>query len=167
MNDVAQNRTNSLVPAAYYTIFLLRITGLTYKQISERTNYHEDTIRHLFCADGALRKLYREWTENYKKENLDEGMDSMFAHLPDFIKAGIIDAKTTGSMVGFVNRKLFMEYTLGKPEERIKLDAKVGVYTFADWIKQQTLAKKEHEKSNRNNGGVSTEASGVHEGGLA
>lgn len=146
--EITQNSTKwSLVPAKYYDVFALRILGLTYEQIAEKTNYSPDRIRHLFARGGVLYKFWRSWVEDFKKESVDEALDMMFGHLPDIVRANILHAKSQ-AMGAVLARKMLFEYTLGKPEDRLKISAAVGVFTFADWVKQQTLAQKENDKQN-------------------
>lgn len=147
LDPIIQNNTKSLVPAEYYELFALRILGLTYKQISEKTTYSESHIRYLFSSKGVLWSLYRDWVINHKKENTEGALDMLFGHLPDLIKMEIVSAKDPMTMVGLMARHKIFDYTLGKPEDRLKIDAKVGVYTFADWIKAETLKEKENDKS--------------------
>lgn len=146
-NLTTLNNTKSLVPVKYYEIFALRIIGLTYKQIANKTNYSEDRIKHLFYSKGVLCELWLSWVETAKKESIDEAIDMMFGHLPDIMRANILHAKSQ-SVGAVLARKIIFEYTLGKPEDRIKLDAKVGIFTFADWIKQQTLLDQENKQAN-------------------
>lgn len=165
MNEIIPNDTKSLVPAKYYEIFALKILGLTYDKIAQRTGYSESHIKLLFSSKGVLNKLWQSWCENAKKDNVDEALTMMFGHLPDIVRANIIDAKSTDSMVGIAARKMLFEYTLGKPEERLKLEAKIGVYTFADWIKAETL--KDKAKENEQTNQISKGSDEIHEGGLA
>jgi hypothetical protein len=135
-------------------MFALRILGLTYAQIAEKTGYKEDTVKHLFAAAGVLGKLWKEWTEKAKGESVEESLNMMFGHLPDIVRANILDAKMTNTPGAVAARKIIFDYTLGEPEKRVKLDAKIGIYTFADWIKAETLKDQENgqdilsEKSN-------------------
>src|SRR3989338_825034 len=145
----ALNSTKSLVPVKYYEIFAYRLIGLTYKQIGSKTNYSEGYIKHLFCSKGVLFEFWLSWLKMAKEESIEEALTMMFGHLPDIVRANIIDAKTTGSMIGIAARKILFEYTLGKPEERLKLDAKLGIYTFADWIKAETLKDKANKQANK------------------
>lgn len=145
--EITQKNTKlALVPAKYYEIFALRMLGLTYEQIAEKTKYTADHIRHLFARGGVLHDFWRNWVEDFKKENVDEAMDMMFGHLPDIVRANILHAKSQ-ALGAVLARKMLFEYTLGKPEDRLKINAAVGIFTFADYVKQQTLAQKENDKS--------------------
>lgn len=142
-----QNATkNGLVPAKYYDIFGLRILGLTYKQIAEKIGYSEQHIRRLFAKGGMLYSFWEQWLDVAKEDSIDEAINMMFGHLPDIVRANILDAKMTNSPVAVAARKMIFEYTLGKPEERMKIDAKLGTYTFTDWVKAETLKEKNREK---------------------
>jgi hypothetical protein len=141
--------TNLPIPAKYFDVFEWKLLGLTYKQIAERTSYSLIHIKHLFMKGGVLYEYWRDYAENKKSEVIEEMLDMAFTHGPDAMRAHILDAKLTNSPIGIAARKILFEYTLGRPEERLKLDAKVGVYTFADWIKAETLKDKENERANR------------------
>jgi hypothetical protein len=160
-NEIIPNNTLSLLPEKYYEVFALRITGLTYKQIAEKTGYAESTLKQLFSSEGVLKKFYRDWVAKHKADDLEESLDMMFAHLPDIVRARILQAKGN-DMGAFLSSKLIFENTLGKPEERMRIEGRIGIYSFADWIKEETLKDKNEQATK-----ISEESAGVHEGSVA
>lgn len=142
--EIIPNNTKSIVPLKYYEMFGLRIMGLTYKQIAEKTDYSEAHIKLLFSNNGVLGKLWADWLEKAKGDNVEESLSMMFGHLPDIVRANIIDAKQMGTPTAIAARKMIFEYTLGKPEEKLKFDGRLGIFTFADWIKAETLKDQQN-----------------------
>lgn len=142
-----QNRTKQLVPAKYYDLFALRIMGLDFKQIAEKSGYAYQTVRNLFARSGVLYQFWRDWVEERKKDAMEEVTDMEWGHLPDIVRANILDAKLQNSMVGISARKMIFDRTFGRPEDKIKLDARVGIFNFTDWVRQQTLLMNEEDKN--------------------
>lgn len=143
---IAQNSTKtSLVPVVYFEMFSLRTIGLTYKQIAEKTGYHEDRIRHIFARGGVLYQLWSEWLEIAKKNSLEEAFAIMFGHLPDIVRTRVLHAKRF-DMGAVASSKIILDYTLGRPEKRFNINARAQVATFTDWVKQQTLTKIENKQ---------------------
>jgi hypothetical protein len=83
---------------------------------------------------------------------VEESMNMMFGHLPDIVRANIVDAKSIGTPVAVAARKMIFDHTLGKPVEKIKFDGRLGIYNFADWIKSENEQRE-------NNAGVLSEES--------
>ena len=111
-----QNDTKSLVPAAYFQMFSLRLLGLTYSQIAEKTGYSEAHIRRLFAKGGKLYGLWLDFQKDAIENGLEESKDMMFGHLPDVVRSLIMLAKS--NKPGAVRAAgIIMDYTLGKPPE--------------------------------------------------
>jgi hypothetical protein len=158
MKDLALNNTKSLVSTVYYQMFQLRLMGLTYPQIAGKTGYSEDHVKHIFAKGGVLYELWQEWKRAAKENSLEEALDLMFGHLPDIARANVVDAKQTNSPVGIAARKMIFDYTLGKPEEKLKVNAQVGIYTVADLIKAATIYENEQRDNGKNQGEVAEKA---------
>lgn len=139
--------SRSIIPAEYYDMFAMRVKGADYQQIAQATGYSYGHVRTLFSRSGKLYQFYRDYVEEHKAEAIEQATDIMFEHLPETVKANIAHGlmPTEGAVM---SRKLTFEYTLGSPEQKIKLDARVGVFTMADFIKAKTLEAEEEAKQN-------------------
>jgi len=133
--DTLQNRTNKLVPSAYYEMFALRIKGYDMKDIADQTGYSHQHVRNIFSKGGVLYDLWRDWVQNRKADKVEEAMDLMFEHLPDVVKANIAHAMTGTPGAPFA-RKLIFDGTLGDLVKRAE-SKPVGSdhATVADLIK--------------------------------
>ncbi len=145
--EILQNSTKTLVPSRYYDIFGLRVMGCDYKTIAEKTGYSYQHIRNIFARSGVLYEFWRHWCDEHKKEALEEATDMEWGQLPDIVRANIISAKDTKTMVGVAARKMIFDRTFGRPEDRIKINANVAVVNFSDWIMKQTLLKRDEDKN--------------------
>lgn len=141
---IQQNTERRLLPAWYYEAFGYKMAGLNYAQIAEKCGYSHVRVRTIFARGGALYDLYREWVETKKADAIEESVDMMFSHLPDTIRMMVLRAKNNPGLVGLEAGKVIMGYTLGKPEERMKLNATVAVVNLTDWA----LAQGEKIKGN-------------------
>lgn len=148
-NKTPKNTSLDMLPARYYEMFALRMLGVDYQTIATKTGYTYSWVRHVFAKGGALYQFWQDWVAEQKTEKVNESLDMMFAHLPELVKANIIHAKDYNLNGSVLARKIIFDYTLGSPEQKIKLDAKVGVYTFADWVKMKTLEAEEKDKNDR------------------
>lgn len=111
-----QNDTKSLVPAAYFKMFSLRLLGLTYSQIAEKTGYSEVHVRRLFAKGGQLQGLWLDFQKDAIENGVEESKDMLFGHLPDVVRSLIMLAKS--NKPGAVRAAgIIMDYTLGKPPE--------------------------------------------------
>jgi len=145
LSTTKPDKPDKLLPAWYYDAFALKIMGLTYAQIGAKLKHHEDTVKKLFARSGPMFEFWREYVENHKKNNLEEVMDMFWGHLPDIAKAAIVTAKSL-NMTGVVQRDKIFDLTLGKPTEKLKVEAMVGIMNFSDWAKiqaQEIRAKKD------------------------
>jgi hypothetical protein len=148
MENNKQNLTKPL-PAWYFEAFALRVRGLTYKSIAERLKKNESYVRQLFMKTGPLYEYYRDYVTNHKQEEVEQALDMMFGHLTDVVRLDIIAAQNTKSMVGHLARETIKAHTLGKPEERLKLEGGLVVASFAEWAAQQAKEIKEYEESRK------------------
>ena len=89
-----QNDTKSLVPAAYFKMFSLRLLGLTYSQIAEKTGYSEVHVRRLFAKGGQLQGLWLDFQKDAIENGVEESKDMLFGHLPDVVRSLIMLAKS-------------------------------------------------------------------------
>lgn len=137
-NKLQENTSGSLLPAVYYDMFAMRIAGAEYKQIAEQTGYSYSHVRTLFSKNGKIYDFWQKWVQEKKAENVQQALDTMFGHLPDVVKANITHALTIGKEGSVMARKILFDYTLGTPEQRVKLDARVAVGSLADWVKLKT-----------------------------
>lgn len=139
--------SRGIVPAIYYDMFAMRVAGADYRQIAEATGYHYNYVRTLFCRTGKLYQFYRDYVEEHKAEKIEQATDILFESLPDTVRANIAHGltPTEGAVMA---RKLTFDYTLGSPEQKIKLDARVGIFSMADFIKAKTLEAEEEAKQN-------------------
>lgn len=161
MHSNALSTGNALLPAWYYDAFTLRFLGYKYKDIAERTGKAEDTIKKLFAKSGALYKYWRDYVEVRKSEHVEESMDMLYGRLPDSVRTLIVHAVQGKGLVSLEAIRTHMAYTMGKPEDRIKLDATVGIFNFSDWA----LAEAEKLKKENGQGEQKTErVAGVSEG---
>ena len=113
-----QNDTKSLVPAAYFRMFNLRLLGLTYAQIADKTGYSEAHVRRLFAKGGALYDLWLEFQKSAFEEGVQESVTMMYGHLPDITRALIMQAKSM--QPGAVKAmEMIFNYTLDKTAEKI------------------------------------------------
>lgn len=134
--------SKSLLPSWYYDAFALRLAGLTYDKISEKLQKHPAYVRSIFAKGGKLYDFWRSYVENEKDERIQESLDMMHGHLPDVIRAMIIRAEKNGGIAGVEAGKVLLSYTMGKPEQHVKLDAKVGIFNFGDWALAQAESMK-------------------------
>lgn len=119
-----QNDTKSLVPIAYFDIFSLRLLGMTYTEIADKTGYSESHVRRLFAKNGAMHDIWESYRKEAKEGGIDDAITMMFGNLPDITRALIERAKGSGR--GAVEAgKIIMHYTLGKPPEKVNLKAEV------------------------------------------
>lgn len=119
-----QNDTKSLVPIAYFDIFSLRLLGMTYAEISAKTGYSESHVRRLFAKNGAMHEIWQSYQQEAKESGIDDAITMMFGNLPDITRALIETAKGNGR--GAIEAgKIIMHYTLGKPPEKVNLQADV------------------------------------------
>lgn len=149
-NQPAQNNTSSkeILPAWYFSAFGHRMQGLTYEQTAELVRKHPDTVRHLFSKNGAMYNYWREWATMEQQDNVEATVDMVFGKLPMLMRAAINTALMP-NMAGVVQRERLFDYTLGKPEDRIKIQATVGIFNMADWAIQQAEKLKEDESAGR------------------
>jgi hypothetical protein len=146
-DEIAQNTTQSLVSTIYYQMFYMRLMGLTYEQIGEKTKYHPDSVRHIFAKGGVLYDLWQEWKKTAKENSLEEARDMMFGQLPDVVRTMIMTAKAPYTATGVTAGMKIMEYTLGKPPETVNVRGAIAHGTFAEWMKAETLKENERIKS--------------------
>lgn len=136
----------ALVPAWYWDAFALRFMGLTYPQIAEKTQKSLSSVRHIFAKSGAMYKYWRDYVEVRKSESVEEGVDMLYGHLPNAMRKLITHAVEGRGLVSLEAIRTQMQYTIGKPEDRIKLDATVGIFNFTDWaLSEQEKIKKEKQ----------------------
>lgn len=149
-NSTPQKSTDSkkMLPAWYFSAFGHRMQGNTYEQIAEIVRKHPDTVRHLFAKSGAMYDYWREWASMEQQDNVEAAVDMVFGKLPVLMKAAINTALLP-NMAGVVQRERLFDYTLGKPEDRIKIQATVGIFNMSDWAIQQAEKIKEHESVGR------------------
>lgn len=141
--EVLQKTTSrKILPSWYYDAFAMKLKGYKYDQIAERVNKHPVTVRSLFTKHGAFYSFWMEWLENNKMEELDDAIAMTFGHVADAMRTHIIAGQNPKSIVGLEARRDIFAYTLGKPEQRVKLDAKVGIFNFGDWALAQTESIK-------------------------
>jgi 2-iminoacetate synthase ThiH len=115
-----QNDTKYLVPATYFRMFNLRLLGLTYAQIAEKTGYLEAHIRRLFAKDGALYNLRLDLQKDAFEEGVEDDITMMFGHLPDITRALIMQAKNM--QPGAVKAaEMIFNYTLDQSSEKTNL----------------------------------------------
>lgn len=141
MKQTTRKSTNNVVPAWYYQAFSLRAMGFSYEQISERMGYKVDTVKHLFCVNGALHDLWIEWIDTSRKMALDESLMIMYAHLPDIIRARAVQAKQN-NMIGYLSSQMIMQYTLGKPDKKTT-EGDQAIITFSEWVKEMTIKRQQ------------------------
>ncbi len=146
-DEIAPNSTISLVSTIYYEMFYLRLMGLTYGQIAEKTGYSQGRIKHIFARGGALHDLWQEWKKTAKENSLEEAQDMMFGQLPDVVRTMIMTAKAPYTATGVSAGIRIMDYTLGKPPETVNVRGAIAHGTFAEWMKAETLKEKEHEQT--------------------
>lgn len=105
-------------------MFSLRLLGLTYSQIAEKTGYSEVHVRRLFAKGGVLHGMWQDFQQTATEEAKDDSITMMYGHLPDITRALIMLAKS--NRPGAVRAAgIIMDYTLGKPAE-YKTPAKTG-----------------------------------------
>lgn len=135
----------ALVPAEYYDIFALRMMGLTYKQIAQRTNkYTDGYIRRLFSTGNKLHDLYREWVDRAKKEELEGLWDMMHANAADIMRRRIVHAKNSDDPAAVVSSFKIFEYVLGDPKA-VKHEGG-AVITVADLVKEVSMEIENENK---------------------
>jgi hypothetical protein len=144
MNTDVQKSTDHKmpIPAWYMEAFALRMMGYTYQEIARKTQKSDSHIRNLFAKSGKLYGYWRDYVEEHKSHNIEEALDMAFAHLPNAMRAHIIASQNVKSSVGLEARRDLFAYTLGKPDQRVKLDAKVGIFNFGDWAMAQAESIK-------------------------
>ncbi len=114
-----QDDTKSVVPTAYYDMFYLRLLGLTYKQIAEKTEYSESHIRRLFAENGALHDLWQGWLKTAKENAKDEAITMMFGNLRGVV-GSLINTAQSGGLNSVSASRILLAYTLGDPKSRIE-----------------------------------------------
>lgn len=152
-----------ILPSWYYDAFAMKLKGYKYSQIAESVNKHPVTVRSLFSRNGAFHAFWIEWLENNKIDELDDAIAMTFGHVADAMRTHIIAGQNPKTLVGLEARRDIFAYTLGKPEQRVKLDAKVGIFNFGDWALAQTESIKAKQNATESTGetitGVSEESS--------
>ena len=146
-DEIAPNSTKSLVNTVYYEMFYLRLMGLTYGQIAEKTGYNQSYIKHIFAKGGVLYDLWQEWKKTAKENSLEEARDMMFGQLPDVVRTMIMTAKAPYTATGVMAGIKIMDYTLGKPPETVNVRGAIAHGTFAEWMKAETQKEYERTKS--------------------
>ena len=152
---VTSSRT--LLPAGHYKAFGLRMQGYTLEQVAEQTGYSYSYVRKIFARSGTLYQYWRQWVEEKHADVVEEALDMAFGNLPDAMRRHIVAGQNTRSMVGVVARQDIFAYTLGKPEQRLKLDARVGLFNFGDWAIQQAESIKAKQNGTERPGEIITE----------
>ena len=144
-----------IVPVWYYEAFGLKIKGVSYPNIAKTLGKSLSSVKQIFYSKGKMYRFYREYAEAQKAENVEDALDMMMAHIPDVLRMEIVAAQDHGEnpMVAMLSRHKIMDYALGKPEDRLKINASIAVMTFADWVKQTTINKKDDDRT-RSNGEV-------------
>lgn len=142
MHKILQNATNKPLPVKYFEVFTLRLLGLNFRQIAEKTGYSHEHIRYLFSKAGVLSQLWVEFLVEAKKSSLDEAIMMMYANLPD-IARNLVNIAKGSDMSGVRAAQIVFSYTLGDPRVRAESVYKSEPRTVAEWIKQQTLLEEE------------------------
>lgn len=148
MPETLQKQTNtSLMPSAYYDMFAYRLLGLTYKDIAEKTGYSHGFVRTLFSKGNVIYNFWREYVQEKKAEITEEHQDMMWGHLSDSTRRLMLHAIHGKGLVSLEAIKTHFKYTVGEPQAKVKIDATLGVYNFADWAKSvaESIKEKENE----------------------
>lgn len=119
-----QNDTKSLVPVVYFDIFSLRLLGMTYAEIAAKTGYSESHIRRLFAKNGAMHEIWQSYRQEAKESGIEDAIMMMFGNLPDVTRT-LIDTAKSGRRGANEAAKIIMHYTLGKPTEKVNIQADV------------------------------------------
>lgn len=164
--------TDETLQWKYIGILLLRAQGLTYEEIGKRTGLTAQYLRRLFMKGGKLHALFQEFAKVYHGEMTEETMNVIFGNMPDVARTMVATAQLPFTPASVMAGRVLLEYGLGSPEQRVKLNATVGVMTFADYVKQITLKEQQDaEQSKQTTSGqgdrVEEKPAGVHEGGVA
>lgn len=136
-----QNDTKSLVPAAYFKMFSLRLLGYTYAQIADKTGYSEAHVRRLFAKGGVLHSMWQDFQQTATEEAKDDSITMMYGHLPDITRALIMQAKSMGP--GAIRAaEIIFSYTLGKPKSYFNPEAETEELSLTDLIKYEAQKEK-------------------------
>ena len=141
---------------AYGNIFTMRFLGQTFDQIAEKTGYNSSYLRQLFMEGGKLYQPWQEFNAKARESSIDEAYTIMFGKLPDIVRTLANTASMPFEMSGVAAGKTLMEYSLGKPVERVVLNANVAV-TTSDLVKRVVLRRKQNDDAagrNPNSDGV-------------
>lgn len=136
---ISQNITNTrLINPVYFQMFRAKLLGLTYKQIADQLGYAEGSVRHIFTRGGPLYEYWQDWKREQMELSADEAMEIMFGHTPQIVRTMAVSAERPHSMVGFLAGAKILEYTLGKPEEKVKVSGGLVFATIAELIEAVT-----------------------------
>jgi len=148
LKESESSREMKLLPTWYYNAFALRFLGFKYEEIAKQTGKSLSVVQKLFYKNGALFKYWRDYVEHRKAEQIEESNDMLFSRLPDSVRRLIMHAQQGKGLVSLEAIKTQMQYTMGKPEDRIKLDATVGIFNFTDWALKQAESIKQKQNAN-------------------
>lgn len=152
MDSLAKTR-NSIILAYQHRACELRYEGthsneiadILFREYEYRTS--GSAIRHWFSKNGTLFEYYNEYAaeQNDERERVAN----------DVFKANVDKAQGTLARVMAGQRgmgvpqvlaaKEWLDRGLGKVADKVKLDARVGVYNFADWAIKQAEGIKDAE----------------------
>lgn len=154
-DELKKIETRDVVPLWYFQAFQLRLMGVGSEKIATALGMSKSSVDKLFYKNGPYYPLWREFAETAVAENKERSMDMMHGHLPVITQAAVETAKMM-NMTGVAQRNKVFDYTLGKPKERVELNATVGVYSLSDWAKQQMEEIKTYEAETIEQSGATT-----------
>lgn len=161
---VPTNNDKRLVDPVYFEMFRLKLMGLTYENIAARTGYSASRVEHIFCKGGPLYDYWQKWKQENYELSVEDSMTMMFGHTPQIVRTMIVSAEKPHSMVGLMAGTKILEYTLGKPEEKIKIKGTMVFATVAELIDAVTKNDGPGNAQTGNSDPVATATEQVHSG---
>lgn len=156
-------KNKDIMPLWYYDAFALRLMGFSEKDIAEKVGKSYDHVRTVFSKNGKIYKFWRTVAEERKIQETEDVMDMLWGRLSNSARRLVMHAEQGKGLVSLEAIRTHFSYTLGKPEDRVKLDATIGIFNFGDWALAQSESIKEKQNGIERSGeaieGVSEESS--------
>jgi len=160
--ELAKKPNLSILPAHQALAVELKYEGHTYQQIANEIRYKYDisvpegTLKWWFYRLGPLREYYDDYAATMNEMKVATIQNTFKAKLENAQAALMLAMSGKGNSAQVQAAKEWLDRALGKVPD--KLDARIGVYTFADWMKQETLKEKEQHESQDQKGDISEPA---------
>lgn len=148
----------SILPAHQALAVEMKYEGHTYQQIANEIRYKyevivpENTIKWWFYKLGPLRQYYEEYAATMNEMKVVTIQNTFKAKLENAQAALMLAMSGKGNSAQVTAAREWLDRALGKVPD--KLHASVGVYTFADWIKQETIKENEQHESKDEKGAI-------------